>query len=184
MRNLLFAIYPRFCAAANRSLAVATVRLGIAGEQRKFQFNTQIVDGFDLWTANDPNQRSLWPSTVVLNERYYQSLAEHAVPLDERAIHALQHSAVALDAYAWLAQRLHRIPHGDQQLAPWAALHEQFGAGYRRIRDFRRFFGQQLHAVLTQYPEAKIEANERGVLLRHSSPPIRPRLITGPGTTL
>jgi len=34
----------------------------------------------------------------------------HAVPLDERALAGLAHSSLALDIYAWLAQRLHRVP--------------------------------------------------------------------------
>ena len=166
------------------SLSVATVRLGLAGENRRFQINTQIVDGFDLWAPRNPNQECLWPSIVELNKPYFESLVEHAVPLDERAIGALQNSALALDVYAWFAQRLHRIKPGRAQFIPWPRVQEQFGAGYARLRDFRAFFLAQLRAVLTQYPEARVEADEKGLWLRHSPPPVPPRLITGPHTTL
>jgi hypothetical protein len=37
-------------------------------------------------------------------------------------IAALSHSALALDIYAWLAQRLHRIPPGKPQRVSWEAL--------------------------------------------------------------
>lgn len=85
--------------------------------------------------------------------------------------------------YAWLAQRLHRIPEGREELAPWAALHQQFGAGYARIRAFRAFFLEQLRAVQTQYPDAKIEADQQGLRLRHSWPPVQRKLISGPRST-
>lgn len=57
----------------------------------------------------------LWTSTIHLNGKYFASLKKHAVPLDERALAALSHSAMALDIYAWLAQRLHRVPRGRPQ---------------------------------------------------------------------
>ena len=71
----------------------------------------------------------LWPSVVRLSQEYFESLASHAVPLDERAIAALANSPVALDVYAWLAQRLHRIPKNKLQQVSWPALYEQFGQG-------------------------------------------------------
>jgi hypothetical protein len=81
-----------------------------------------------------------------LSDEYFNSLAKHAVPLDARAVAMLSGSSMALDAYVWLAQRLHRLVPGKPQFIPWTALHEQFGQGFARIRDFRRQF---LH-TLTQ----------------------------------
>lgn len=165
------------------ALAAATVRLGMTDGTRAVQVHASVVDAFDLWAPDNPKQKILWPSTVRLGERYFRSLVDHAVPLDQRAIAALAHSALALDLYAWLAQRLHRIPEGREELAPWAALHEQFGAGYTRVRDFRAFFIAQLRAVQTQYSDAKVEADQQGLRLRHSRPPVPPKLISGPGST-
>ena len=168
-----------------RSLSVATVRLGMTTHNHQLQINTQIVKKFDLWAPKDPRQKTLWPSTVQLNQEYYESLSEHAVPLNERAIQALQYSGLALDIYAWLAQRLHRIPEGRGQFIGWAALREQFGSAYKRLRSFRDYFRPQLRAVLTQYPQARVEVEgTAGIRLRHSSPPVQRRLISGPGTTL
>lgn len=154
------------------SLAAATVRLAMVHEGAAHQVNTNIITAMDLWAPNHPHQASLWSSVVELNERYFQSLAAHAVPLDERAIGALSHSAMALDIYTWLAQRLHRVPKGRQELAPWTSLLEQFGAGYTRVRAFRAFFIKQLAAVHTQYPNARFETDRQGVWLRNSPPPI------------
>ncbi len=161
------------------SLAAATFRMGISqSDDRALQVNTQVVTAFDLWLTRDDKQRVLWPATLKLSLDYFDSLNRFAVPLDERAIAALAHSAVALDIYCWLAQRLHRIPEGRRQFIPWPALQEQFGQGYAHIRQFRAFFLKLLQQVHTVYPEAKIEADGRGMQLWTSQPPVRKRLVS------
>ncbi len=117
----------------------------------------------------------LWPSTVRLSEEYFQSLGRHAVPLDHRAVAALSASSMALDAYVWLAQRLHRVASGKPQFIPWSAAYEQFGQGFARIRDFRRRFLQTLGQVKCAYPAARISADEEGLTLEHSPPPVAAR---------
>ena len=156
-------------------LAAATVRLGIVEEGRAVQVNTQFIGAFDLWFPKDNDQRMLWPSTVRLSHEYFQSLGNHAVPLDHRAVAALASSAMALDTYAWLAQRLHRVPTGKPQFVAWTSLHEQFGQGFARIRDFRRQFLKTLHQVASAYPAARISADDTGMTLSHSPPPVAPR---------
>lgn len=156
-------------------LAAATVRLGVVEEGRAMQLNTQFVSAFDLWFPKQADQRILWPSTVRLSEEYYQSLGRHAVPLDHRAIAALSSSSMALDAYVWLAQRLHRVSSRKPQLITWTALYDQFGQGFHRIRDFRRRFIQVLHQVQAAYPGARLDADDKGVTLHHSRPPVAGR---------
>jgi hypothetical protein len=151
--------------------------MGIIEEGRAVQVNTQIVSAFDLWFPKQADQRVLWPSTVRLSEEYFQSLGRHAVPLDHRAVAALSSSSMALDVYVWLAQRLHRIPTGKPQIITWAAVYEQFGQGFARVRDFRRRFLQTLTHVKSTYPSARIGHNEVGVTLEHSAPPVAPRYI-------
>ena len=128
--------------------------------------------GVRPWFPKDARQCVLWPSVVQLSRDYFESLQKHAVPLDERALAALAHSALALDVYAWLAQRLHRIDPGKPQFVTWAALKEQFGPGYSRLRAFRADFKQTLDAVLTQYRAARVEVDDRGMTLHRSQPPV------------
>jgi hypothetical protein len=154
------------------ALSTAFIRLGFIDSRRAQQLNAQIVEGFELWLPKDARQRVLWPSYVDLNLRYYESLRIHAVPLDERAIAALSHSAMALDIYAWLAQRLHRIPKPHRQMIPWIALQEQFGSDYARIRKFREKFMVALRQVHAVYSAAKIDVLPRGLLLHTSPPPV------------
>ncbi|AMV24192.1 Plasmid encoded RepA protein [Gemmata sp. SH-PL17] len=159
-------------------LAAATVRMGMVEGGRAVQFNTQIVSAFDLWYPTEPGQRMLWPSTVRLSAEYFASLERHAVPLDRRAVGALSGSALALDVYTWLAQRLHRVPAGKPQFIPWTGVYDQFGQGYARIRDFRRRFLETLRQVQAVYPQARLSADEKGVTLEHSPPPVSGRLNT------
>lgn len=136
-----------------------------------------VIEGFELWVTRDPRQRVLWPSTIQFSERYFQSLMRHAVPLNETAVARLSHSAMGLDTYTWLAQRLHRVEPGRAALVPWVSLHEQFGQGYERVRDFRRVFVRTLKLVKLVYPEAKFEVAEEGMKLWHSSSPIGHKLL-------
>ena len=164
-------------------LAASTVRMGIVEGGRAVQVNTQIVSAFDLWFPKQADQRVLWPSTVRLSEEYFQSLGRHAVPLDHRAVAALSSSSMALDTYVWLAQRLHRVQAGKPQFIPWSATYEQFGQGFARLRDFRRKYLQTLTQVKSAYPSARIAADEQGLTLEHSPPPIAPRytgFVAGP----
>jgi len=153
-------------------LASATVRMGMVEGGRAVQVNTQIVSAFDLWYPSEPGQRVLWPSIVRLSAEYFASLERHAVPLDRRAVGALSGSALALDVYTWLAQRLHRVPAGKPQFVPWTAVHDQFGQGYARLRDFRRRFLTTLRHVQAVYPQSRLTADETGLTLEHSPPPV------------
>jgi len=158
------------------ALSASMIRLAVTDGERAFQVDTKVVTAFDLWFPKNSNQRIFWPSTVRLSQDYFDSLGRHAVPLDERAVAALAHSAMGLDIYTWLAQRLHRVPDGKPQFIPWPALHGQFGHSYSRLRKFREVFLTTLRAVQTQYPDARIEADRRGLLLRNSPPPVSQRL--------
>ncbi|GEO43495.1 hypothetical protein SAE02_76430 [Skermanella aerolata] len=157
-------------------LAAAHITLGIGSKTIK----TDVIDAFDLWWPDDAKQRTMWPSTVQLAPRYFDSLMEHAVPLDSRAVAALAHSALDLDIYAWLAQRLHRIPNGKPQTITWQAIKSQFGPDYDRLRKFREKFVPALKAVLTVYPSARIEIVDAGLMLWNSPPPILKKLVSVP----
>jgi len=168
-------------------LAASTIRIGIMEEGRALQVNTQFVSAFDLWFHKQADQRVLWPSTVRLSEEYFQTLGKHAVPLDHRAVAALAASSMALDTYVWLAQRLHRVPTGKPQFIAWASLYEQFGQGFARVRDFRRCFLQILHQVESAYPAARLSADDGGLTLSNSPPPVArrstaPKLAAPQGT--
>jgi hypothetical protein len=139
----------------------------------------QIVGRFNVWFPKDGQQRILWPSTIRLSLEYFHDLPRHAVPLNEAAVGALSHSAMGLDIYAWLAQRLHRIPPEKPAFVPWAAFQTQFGWNYDRIRAFRNTFKSALEQVYTQYRTARFELSEKGMQLWYSPPPVQTRGVRG-----
>lgn len=141
-------------------LSAASIRLGVVRDGHAVTVNSQIVTAFDIWFPKDERQRVLWPSTVRLSADYFESLKSHAVPLDEDHIARLSHSALGLDIYAWLANRLHRIPANKPVTISWPALHGQFGQGYNRIDNFRAAFRVALREVLTLYKTARLEHHD------------------------
>ena len=154
-------------------LSAALIRMAVSlPNDRGYQADTKIIDFMELWGGKDGRQRALWPAVVELSPRYFDTLRKHAVPLDERAIGALANSPMALDVYAWLAQRLCRIRPKRKQFVSWAALQDQFGIGYGRVRDFKKHFRAVLTAVHGQYHGAKFNLNDRGMTLMYSLPPV------------
>lgn len=157
-------------------LSKATIQMDIVKDTEQHLINTPFFSRLSLWYPQDPQQKVLWHSEVRLSEEYFDSLQKHAVPLDERALRALSHSAMGLDIYAWLAQRLHRVPQGRGQFVSWAALKGQFGAGYERMADFKKVFRRTLKMVHTQYQGAKFDLTGRGMTLHNSVPPVKGRM--------
>jgi Plasmid encoded RepA protein len=161
-------------------LSACHVRLALFREKSAHQIETNVITAFDLWLEKDERQRVLWPSTIRLSLDYFASLQEHAVPLNEGDLAALAHSAMALDIYAWLAQRLHRVTPLHPAFVTWAALKQQFGPDYNRMRDFKRFFRSALRQVRARYDRARLDLDERGITLHHSLPPVTKRQVALP----
>lgn len=125
------------------------------------------------WSPQDPQRQPLWRSRVVLGHEFFDEIATSAVPVDLRALRLLKRSPLALDIYVSLTYRmsyLHR-----PCMIPWAALRDQFGVDYARVRDFRRRFVTQLAAVLCIYPAARVSETDEGLLVYPSLPhvPVR-----------
>ena len=111
--------------------------------------------------------------TVKLSENFYEALTRHPVPLQESAIRAISDNSQSLDIYCWLAYRLHAL---DKPCPiTWKALYAQFGTSYNLMKNFRPRFLDSLHVALAVYPEARVDADATGIVLRPSRPPVPPR---------
>jgi hypothetical protein len=126
----------------------------------------------DMSSGDD--QGKLWEDRVVLDQTFFDALRDHPVPLLETAIRQLRDRSLSLDIYVWLAWRLHNLER--QTPIRWAAVHQQFGAGFKEVRHFRPRFVQALDAALAAYPDARVMVDERGLILHPSRPPIAPRV--------
>ena len=122
------------------------------------------------WDQQSPEQTSLFESSVILGDEFFNEAVNCPIPIDMRALKALSRSPMALDIYCWLTYRLSYLK--KETLIPWGALQLQFGADYKRTRDFKRYFLNQLKSVCTVYPEAKLDLVDIGLVLKPSKPHI------------
>ena len=132
------------------------------------------VEGFELfWDPKNPDQPSLWQSSLVLNQRFFEEITRRPVPVNLHALRELarQRSPLALDLYTWLTYRMSTL---EQPVTiPWALLAGQIGSEYGRLRDFRGAVTAKLPTVLVVYPQAKVEPVASGLRLHPSQPHIR-----------
>jgi hypothetical protein len=140
---------------------------------------TQVTNGSFVRDAilptSDTDQMSLWREVIRLDEGFYQSLIDHPMPVREAAIRELGSRSMAIDVYIWLAYRLHCIEKPTP--VSWAALFQQFGGGYQHIRQFRAKFKEPYLLALAAYPEARVSADDAGLTLYPSAPPVPPRSL-------
>jgi hypothetical protein len=136
--------------------------------------NQSIVDTAMFVETNEGGQGSLFLDTAKLSETFFEQLKKHPVPIEEAAIKAINNNSMALDIYCWLAYRLHVLP--NARSVSWKALMGQFGGGYREIFHFKPRFLENLALACAVYREAKVEVDERGLILQPSRPPVAPRV--------
>lgn len=127
---------------------------------------------FSAPSPDDERQAGLWQDRVRLDAGFWESLRAHPVPIREEAIRAIGSRSLAIDVYVWLAYRLHALPRATA--VSWAAVHAQFGAGFRLVRQIKPTFSEALQLALAVYPEARVEVGKDGLTL-HPSPPAVPK---------
>jgi hypothetical protein len=158
-------------------ISACTLKFFWDGEEGDGWARGAIISSGLRFRAAEGDQGSLWEDRVVLDEVFWRALRDHPVPLREAAIRQLRDRSMSLDLYVWLAYRLHTLARPTP--IGWAALREQFGAGYKQMFHFKAEFRKALAPALASYPEARVEVEEAGVILHPSTPPVaalaRPR---------
>ena len=139
----------------------------------------RIVDDGVLFLEqnHDDRQERLFVETVRLSQSFYDALCKHPVPLWEPALRQIQNNSMALDLYVWLAYRLHVLTKPTS--IHWPKLHEQFGGGFKALRQFKPTLIENLKLALAVYPEAVVELEPNGLRLIPSSPPVPERHLIG-----
>ncbi len=154
---------------ASTSMIVTDARPNmLAGETFTFAESWQL-----WWTPRDGDNEMLWPSTITLSEKYYQSIIAAPIPIDLRALGALRTTGgggLQLDMYTWLSHRMSYLR--SSTLVPWVLLSQQFGSQYTHIRQFKAKLLVALPKVLAVYPAAKVTPTADGLLLSPSPTPI------------
>jgi hypothetical protein len=116
------------------------------------------------------DQPTLWQEKVRLDEGFLKSLREHPVPVREEAISAIGTRSLPIDIYIWLAYRLHVLTKPTP--ISWLSLHSQFGAGFKKVRQFKPTMTDALSLALAVYPEADVSIGQDGLTLFPSPPAI------------
>jgi Plasmid encoded RepA protein len=129
-----------------------------------------VQNAITLTAAADDRQRALWQDRVRLDDGFWRSLREHPVPVREEAVRAIGTRSLALDVYIWLAYRLHSLTRATP--VTWVALHGQFGAGFKAVRQLKPTFREALTIALAVYPEARVDLEPAGVVLHPSAPAV------------
>lgn len=131
-----------------------------------------VQDAISLAGITDSAQPSLWQDRVRLDQGFWKSLQNHPVPVREEAIRAIGPRSMAIDVHIWLAYRLHSL--NKTTPVSWPAIHAQFGAGFKAIRQMKPVFLNALSLAMAVYPEAHVDVEQDGLAL-HPSPPAVPK---------
>ncbi len=129
-----------------------------------------VQDAISLSGISNADQPLLWQDTVRLDGGFWKSLKDHPVPVREEAIKAIGPRSMAIDVYIWLAYRLHSL--GKTTSVSWPAVHAQFGAGFKAIRQMKPVFVDALNLALAVYPEARVDIGASGLALHPSAPAV------------
>lgn len=145
-------------------LSAARMQIGLWRGEKALTVNTQPIEAFDVWLPRDPSQKMLWNSTIYMDDKFFQTLKEHALPVDIRAMRAFAHSAKQIDIVWWLVSRLKSL----DRVTPigWESLKNQFGQEVvSRDRKFRQSFAEDVKAIQEVYPNIRLQVAEKGVTL-------------------
>jgi hypothetical protein len=129
-----------------------------------------VQDAISLAGISNESQPSLWQDRVRLDGGFWKSLKDHPVPVREEAIKAIGPRSMAIDVYIWLAYRLHSLTKTTP--VSWPAVHGQFGAGFKAIRQMKPVFVDALNLALAVYPEARVDVVPGGLALHPSAPAV------------
>lgn len=151
-------------------ISACTLKFFWEDEEREGWARGAIVSSGLRFKVPEAVQGSFWEDRVVLDELFWTALRDHPVPLLEAAIRQLRDRSMSLDIYVWLAWRLHQITRATP--ISWAAVHAQFGGGFKAIKHFKPTFAEALGAAVAAYPEAHVDLGEAGITLYPSRPPI------------
>jgi hypothetical protein len=89
----------------SRRLFTSSVSCFYDGTDAAGEGGFRIADRHMLWwDPHSPDQKSLFNSTVMLSERFYDEVRTSPIPIDMRAMKALKKSPLALDIYFWLTR--------------------------------------------------------------------------------
>lgn len=151
-------------------------------DQQQSWLDMQIAPkGMQWWSHDLTDHPTLWENWVELGDEFYKAITAHPIPVNMDALQALKKSPLALDLYAWLTHQAFRASSSKRsRKVAWRSLHEQLGADYTDIQNFRRKAIDAIRKIEVVYPDLQVEMIEGGLSVKPSSPAIPAKTpITG-----
>lgn len=145
-------------------LAASRMQIGLWKGDTTTTISTQPIEAFDVWLPTDPDQKMLWNTRLIMDEKFFRTLKVHALPVDMRTMRAFAHSAKQIDMVLWLFARLNQL----EKPVPisWATLKAQFGRDIQsRDRKFRQSFSDDWKAIEEVFPKLRSRLTDNGILL-------------------
>jgi hypothetical protein len=144
-----------------RALAACRMEISSWDGKRSGQIDVKPLQKVELWFADEPGQRSLWPSRIAFSPDFFEEIRDHSLPIDVRVLRALSNSARRLDLMMWITFRITRLK--THLVLPWHAMREQFGEGYARERAFKEAFKEDVAVLKELFPKLPLQLTERGL---------------------
>ena len=151
-----------------RALAACRMEISAWDGKKSAQVDVKPMEKVEIWFGDNPDQQSLWPTTIAFSQAFYEQLQKHALPIDIRALRALSNSARKLDLLFWISYRITRLE--EKLILDWKPLKEQFGEGFSRDRDFRAQLADDLASIHEIFPKLPMKLTERGLELEAADP--------------
>jgi hypothetical protein len=150
-----------------KRLAATSVYFDYSTKERDRGANINLIHNHDLWwETKNPEQMSLFNSSITLGGDFYEEIINHAVPIDMRVLKLIKRSPLALDIYMWLNYKLFGLK--KSTVISWDDLSGFFGSDYGRIDNFKSAFVKAVQKVSLAVPEFEVFDHEKGLLLKPS----------------
>lgn len=141
------------------------------GENYKLTSQNHFADKIALWwDPKKPQDNNLFDSTIEISEAL-EKILTRIMPINLDHLKSIGGSCLAFDLYIWLAIR-HKEGYTEKPIKI-RDLHEQLGANYKEIRDFKKELKKAWNKILEFYPHnSKIQGDY--VYLKYNKLPVKP----------
>ena len=157
----------------------ATVSLIYEDAHRKQFVTSPIADrGEFWWSVRQPDEPSLWDSSIRLGEEFFNEIIAHPIPLDMNTLKSLKRSPLGLDLYLWLTYRTFALKRPLR--LSWRLLYRQFGVDPAKagdtntVNDFRTKGLRELKKIKMAWPDLHYQTVTGALVLIPSPPRISP----------
>jgi hypothetical protein len=141
--------------------------------------NLAFSDHMELYwnqKTKDDNLPTLFENFIDLSPRCLEVMQRHSFPIDILKYNSIQ-SPRGQDVYGWIVRRLYGI--NEKTFISWDSLYGQFADSIDRRKkpEFRKEFVEHMLLVKEIFPEAQLQADEKGITLSPSQSHIAPKNV-------